>query len=102
MNAEPLQPTRVHRFYRGGALLGRLRGEPEEDGFFPEDWLGSVTPARNPGRNDRSEEHTSELQSPLNTSSAVFCVKKKKRRSPPPSCRPPRWHAQPAPDRPPA
>jgi mannose-6-phosphate isomerase len=55
MRAEPLQPTRVHRFYRGGALLGRLRGEPEEDGFFPEDWLGSVTPARNPGRNDLEE-----------------------------------------------
>jgi mannose-6-phosphate isomerase len=55
MSAEPLQPTRVHRFYRGGALLGRLRGEPEEDGFFPEDWLGSVTPARNPGRSDPEE-----------------------------------------------
>ena len=55
MRAEPLQPTRVHRFYRGGALLGRLRGEPEEDGFFPEDWLGSVTPATNPGRNDPEE-----------------------------------------------
>ena len=27
MRAEPLQPTRVHRFYRGGALLGGLRGE---------------------------------------------------------------------------
>jgi mannose-6-phosphate isomerase len=50
-----VQPARVHRFYRGGALLGRLRGEPEEDGFFPEDWLGSVTPARNPGRNDAEE-----------------------------------------------
>jgi len=55
MRAEPLQATRVHRFYRGGALLGRLRGEPEEDGFFPENWLGSVTPARNPGRNDPEE-----------------------------------------------
>ena len=55
MRAEPLQPTRVHRFYRGGALLGRLRDEPEEDGFFPEDWLGSVTPARNPGRDDPDE-----------------------------------------------
>ena len=55
MRAEPLQATRVHRFYRGGALLGRLRGEPEEDGFFPEDWLGSVTPARNPGRNNPEE-----------------------------------------------
>jgi mannose-6-phosphate isomerase len=55
MSPELLRPTRVHRFYRGGALLGRLRGEQEEDGFFPEDWLGSVTPARNPGRNDPEE-----------------------------------------------
>jgi mannose-6-phosphate isomerase len=55
MRAEPLQPTRVHRFYRGGALLGRLRGESEEDGLFPEDWVGSVTPAINPGRNDLKE-----------------------------------------------
>lgn len=55
MQSEPLLPTRVHRFYRGGALLGTLRGTPEEDGFFPEDWLGSVTPAGNPGRTDRDE-----------------------------------------------
>ncbi|MGH8982880.1 MAG: class I mannose-6-phosphate isomerase [Acidimicrobiia bacterium] len=44
--------TRVYRFYRGGALLGRLRGESEDDGFFPEDWIGSVTQAHNPGRNE--------------------------------------------------
>ncbi len=55
MRAERLLPTRVYRFYRGGALLGRLRGEPEEDNFFPEDWVGSVTPARNPGRDDPAE-----------------------------------------------
>jgi mannose-6-phosphate isomerase len=55
MRPVALQPTRVHRFYRGGALLGRLRGEPEVDGFCPEDWLGSVTPARNPGRHDPEE-----------------------------------------------
>jgi mannose-6-phosphate isomerase len=36
-------------------LLGALRGVPEEDGFLPEDWLGSVTPARNPGRTDSDE-----------------------------------------------
>ncbi len=36
-------------------LLGRLRGETEEDDVFPEDWLGSVTPARNPGRDDPEE-----------------------------------------------
>lgn len=55
MRAELLLPTRVYRFYRGGALVGRLRGEPEEDGFFPEDWIGSATPARNPGRDDPEE-----------------------------------------------
>ncbi len=55
MRAEPLQSTRVRRFYRGGALIGRLRGEPEEDGYLPEDWLGSATEAQNPGSNDREE-----------------------------------------------
>jgi mannose-6-phosphate isomerase len=55
MRAERLLPTRVFRFYRGGALLGRLRGEPAEDGFFPEDWVGSVTQASNPGRDDPQE-----------------------------------------------
>jgi mannose-6-phosphate isomerase len=55
MRAELLQPTRVHRFYRGGALLARLRGDAEEDGFFPEDWAGSVTEARNPDRDDAGE-----------------------------------------------
>ena len=48
----PLLPTRVYRFYRGGALLARMRGEPEEDGEFPEDWVGSVTKANNPGRGE--------------------------------------------------
>jgi len=46
---ERLAPTRVHRFYRGGALIGRLRGEAEEDTTMPEDWVGSVTRANNPG-----------------------------------------------------
>jgi mannose-6-phosphate isomerase len=50
MSARRVLPERVYRFYRGGALLARLRGEAEEDGELPEDWLGSVTPARNPGR----------------------------------------------------
>ena len=47
-----LKPTRVYRFYRGGALMGRFRGAPEEDAEFPEDWVGSVTPASNPGRDE--------------------------------------------------
>ena len=48
-------PTRVYRFYQGGALLGRLRGEAQEDGAFPEDWLASTTRASNPGRDDPEE-----------------------------------------------
>jgi mannose-6-phosphate isomerase len=55
MDAERLTPTRVHRFYRGGALLGALRGESTEDDFFPEEWVGSITPASNPGRDDPEE-----------------------------------------------
>jgi mannose-6-phosphate isomerase len=50
-----LAPTRVYRFYRGGALIGRLRGEAEDDDVFPEDWVGSVTRASNPGRDDPEE-----------------------------------------------
>ena len=52
MKIERLLPTRVYRFYRGGALLRRLRGEDEADDVFPEDWVGSVTPASNPGRDE--------------------------------------------------
>jgi mannose-6-phosphate isomerase len=55
LNAHRLQPERVRRFYRGGALIGGLRGRAEEDGPCPEDWLGSVTPARNPGSSDPEE-----------------------------------------------
>lgn len=52
MTAERLSPTRVYRFYRGGALIGRLRGEEEPDGSFPEDWVGSTVVATNPGRDE--------------------------------------------------
>jgi mannose-6-phosphate isomerase len=52
VNAYRVSPARVYRFYRGGALIDRLRGEPGHDGEFPEDWVGSVTQARNPGRDE--------------------------------------------------
>lgn len=52
MKPERVLPTRVYRFYRGGALIDRLRGEPERDGDHPEDWIGSVVAARNPGRDE--------------------------------------------------
>jgi mannose-6-phosphate isomerase len=55
LSIERLAPTRVYRFYRGGKLIGRLRGEDEDDDLFPEDWVGSVTQASNPGRDDPEE-----------------------------------------------
>ncbi len=52
MRARRVTPTRVYRFYRGGLLIDRLRSEPEADGEYPEDWVASVTEARNPGRDE--------------------------------------------------
>src|SRR3546814_2314721 len=40
---------------------------------------GHITKAKGPKREARSEEHTSELQSLMRISYAVFCLKKKKR-----------------------
>lgn len=52
MTLARVRPTRVYRFYRGGALIDRLRGQPEDDGHRPEDWVGSVVAANNPGRRE--------------------------------------------------
>jgi mannose-6-phosphate isomerase len=49
---ERLTETRVYRFYTGGALLERFRGDHGEDSDHPEDWVGSLTVARNPGRDE--------------------------------------------------
>ena len=49
MNLARVRPTRVYRFYRGGAMIDRLRGEPEQDGDRAEDWVASVVAANNPG-----------------------------------------------------
>src|SRR6184192_4812211 len=42
---------------------------------------GIVFPREQSAGRDRSEEHTSELQSPIDISYAVFCMKKKKKPS---------------------
>ena len=52
MRPQRVTPTRVYRFYSGGALIGRLHGRAEEDGPYPEDWVASVTEAVNPGRDE--------------------------------------------------
>jgi mannose-6-phosphate isomerase len=65
MQPERIEPTRVYRFYRGGALIDRLRGRPGEDGEFPEDWLGSVVSARNPRRDEQDAGLTRLARGPL-------------------------------------
>ena len=45
MGAEPLQPTRVHRFYKGERSSDSCVVSLRSEGFFPDDWLGSVTAA---------------------------------------------------------
>ncbi len=57
-----LAPNRVWRTYLGGMTLDRISGNPEpQDSHFPEDWLLSVTPARNIGREDVADEGISRV-----------------------------------------
>lgn len=42
-----LKPNRVLRTYLGGSRIDALRGTIAEDGFFPEEWVASVTAAQN-------------------------------------------------------
>src|SRR3546814_8313444 len=46
--------------------------------YKPMQRLGSYSPSSSPWASSRSEEHTSELQSLMRISYAVFCLKKKK------------------------
>src|SRR3546814_2881156 len=61
---------RVHAGWRRIGGIGRRRGAADRAGDPPDD-AGGDEP--------RSEEHTSELQSLMRISYAVFCLKKKKR-----------------------
>lgn len=48
--------NRVWRSYPGGKVLDELAGKDNPaDSHFPEDWIGSVTSAKNPGREDVEE-----------------------------------------------
>ena len=50
------EPNRVWRTYHGGKVLDSIEGkQPAEDTHFPEDWIGSVTEARNPRREKKNE-----------------------------------------------
>src|SRR3546814_4966607 len=54
-----------------GQRVGERQAAPER--------LGIEVVAEDPAQKGRSEEHTSELQSLMRTSYAVFCLKKKKK-----------------------
>src|SRR3546814_2595948 len=79
------QADRRHRLARGAGDAGagrcRRRGCAAQPGAAGAA-CGPVLPGRqggSQGAEDRSEEHTSELQSLMRISYAVFCLKKKKK-----------------------
>src|SRR3546814_8680215 len=74
----------------GEPSVQEILGDPvvhavlRRDGLSLQDLMGAIargrlrlSPARRPPSSDRSEEHTSELQSLMRISYAVFCLKKK-------------------------
>src|SRR3546814_1256485 len=74
---------RSTRTSRAAALKidGYLGMSPATPAGMSGEWAGSATvvlPAASRSMADRSEEHTSELQSLMRISYAVFCLKKKK------------------------
>src|SRR3546814_8854963 len=72
--ADPPPLPRVRRRSGGGAVHLRVGGHAEGRGAQPRQPAGEPLP-------DRSEEHTSELQSLMRISYAVFCLNKKKKKS---------------------
>src|SRR3546814_1444147 len=65
--------------FRSGHCTGALYSALAGAGFFPEAELDTYLKpeSRLNGHPNRSEEHTSELQSLMRISYAVFCLKKK-------------------------
>src|SRR3546814_2358292 len=53
-------------------------GDPGANGYNLAMFVVALKPSATPVKIDRSEEHTSELQSLMRISYAVFCLKKKK------------------------
>src|SRR3546814_14351006 len=77
MIRRPPRSTRTDTLFPYTTLFQSLDGAPPLVGMVPA-LLGSGHEQRRiPRRRARSEEHTSELQSLMRTSYAVFCLKKK-------------------------
>src|SRR3546814_1331668 len=73
--ADRVKPDRTERQAEGGGHQGlrRIGAGDAADGGESQQVEGEIL-----GRPERSEEHTSELQSLMRISYAVFCLKKKK------------------------
>src|SRR3546814_10535382 len=81
---------RQHRATRPSSGMARgRRHSAHESRECPERWLadpcGERTQRGGRSAQSRSEEHTSELQSLMRISYAVFCLKKKKKHTRPPN-----------------
>src|SRR3546814_7812810 len=63
-----------------GALLGHITGDAEADNYQPMNVNFGLFPPMDAKVHKRSEEHTSELQSLMRISYAVFCLKKKNKK----------------------
>lgn len=71
----PLGANRVYRFYKGGMLMDRFKGSPEpRDSEFPEDWVGSITPANNPGEGHPPDEGLSAITLPSGRRTSLKAV----------------------------
>src|SRR3546814_10808526 len=80
--------TTLFRSAEAAARPGRSRGRAaagtgrDDRGATPHRAAGEAHPRAGEPVGDRSEEHTSELQSLMRISYAVFCLKKKKKHTP--------------------
>src|SRR3546814_10268974 len=72
-----LHPRRAGQLRAGGGAAGRVRDADQRQPARARRAARGAAPAG--GGGGRSEEHTSELQSLMRISYAVFCLKKKKK-----------------------
>src|SRR3546814_9706714 len=79
MIRRPPRSTRTDTLFPYTTLFRSLNGSSGQTAFWFHQQANSRRTAGRSPRPGRSEEHTSELQSLMRISYAVFCLKKKKR-----------------------
>src|SRR3546814_7653511 len=75
-----ISPSQIRRFNlrTGDHLSGRIRWPKDGERYFALNVVDTINGEPLEASKNRSEEHTSELQSLMRISYAVFCLKKKK------------------------